>query len=217
MIIVEKLWTLKFVENRIQQKKGQTLQQFINSSPDVFKDKMVTEFLKNRKTSSSSEIDISALCVVIKAGKLLTCVELKSVEHQNNTVGDLIDRIRQIRNTFMHTGEAHLDESDYDDYINDFKDIERINGEANGTCTNKIEEIHDTHFDTSKVERIVVRYKTYVEIVQRIEMSAPVEERPAPVQERPAPPNCRCYHCRHSHRTDCACYFCCHSRFKNCQ
>ena len=178
---------------------------------------MVTEFLKNRKTSSSSEIDISALCVVIKTGKLLTRVELKSVGHQNNTVGDLIDRICQIRNTFMHTGEENLDESDYDDYINDFKDIERINGETNGTYTNEIEEIHDTHFDTSKVERIVVRYKKYIEIVQRREMSAPVEERPVPVQERPAPPNCRCYHCHHSHRTDCACYFCRHSRFNNCQ
>jgi hypothetical protein len=64
----------------------------------------------------------------------------------------------------MHTGEAHLDESDYDDYINDFKDIELINGETNGTCTNEIEEIHDTHFDTRKVERIVVSYKKYVEI-----------------------------------------------------
>ena len=223
VIIVEncKSWSLEFAENRIQQKKGQTLEQFINSSPNVLKDKMVTEFLKNRKTSSSSEIDITALYVVIvTAGKLLTHRERKSVGHQANTIGDLIERIRHLRNTFVHTGEAHLDESDYDDYIDDFKDIgkrfEVINGKRNGTYTKEIEEIHDTLFDTSKVERIVVRYNLYVEMVHRIEMPASVQERPAPVEPTPSP-NCRCYHCRHGHSTDCACYYCDHYQIATCQ
>ena len=245
MIIVEncKSWTLKFAENRIQQKKGQTLEQFINSTPDVLKDKMVTEFLKNRKKSSTSEIDITSLGVVIHTGKLLTRVELKSVGHQNNTIGDLFDRIRNIRNIFVHCGEAHLDESEYNCYINKFKDIgkhlEQINGETKGTYTKEIEEIHDKLFDTSKVERIVVRYKEYVERIWTVEIpaliierSAPVEERPDPVEERPeliyerpapeevrsAPPNCRCYRCRYAHTADCACYFCRHRRNdNNCQ
>lgn len=239
VIIVEncKSWTLKFAENRIQQKNGQTLEQFINSTPEVRKDKMVSEFLKNQK----SEIDITSLCVVINTGKLLTRAE-KYVGHHNNTIGDLIDRIRNIRNIFVHCGEAHLDESEYNFYINKFKDIgkhfERINGATKGTYTQEIEEIHDKLFDTSKVERIVVRYKEYVDRIWTIEIpaliierSAPVEERPAPEEERPEPveeipapeevrpslPNCRCYHCRHGHSTDCACYYCSHYRFVNCQ
>ena len=170
-MIVEncKSWNLEFAENRILQQKCQTLEQFINSSPNVFSDKMVKEFLKNRKTSSSSEIDISALYVVIITGKLLTRAERKSVGLQNNTIGDLIERIRHLRNTFMHTGEAHLDESDYDDYIKDFKDIgkrfEVINDEQNGTYTKKIEEIHDTPFDPWKVEHMVTLHKRYIEMV----------------------------------------------------
>ena len=165
-----KLWILNFVENRIQQVHGKTLIDFINSSPDLANDKIVKEFLERRKTSSSSEIeDISALCAVITTGKLLKPVELKSVGHQNNTTGDQIDRILKIRNIFMDTAEANLDESDYDGYINDFKEIgqhfEVTNGEKNGTYTMQIEEIHDTPFDPSEVEHIVTRHKRYVEMV----------------------------------------------------
>ena len=125
-----------------------------------------------RKTSLSSEIDISALCVVIKTGNLLkpgVLGELKSIGRQNNTTGDQIDRILEIRNTFRHTAGANLDKSDYDDHINEFKDIgkrfEVINGEKNGTYTMQIEEIHDKPFDTSEVERIVALHKLYVEMV----------------------------------------------------
>ena len=164
------LWILKFVENRIQQDHGKTLIDFINSSPDLLNDTIVKEFLKRRKASLSSEReDLSALCAVITTGQLLKPGELKSIGHQHNTTGDQIDRILEIRNTFMHTTEANLDESDYDDYINDFKDIgerfELINGEKNGTYTMQIEEIHDTPFATRKVERIVTRHKLYVEMV----------------------------------------------------
>ena len=195
------------MSRRIQQDHGKTLIDFIYSSPDVLNNKIVTEFHRNRQTSLSSEISISTLCVVIKTGKLLKLLEQKSVGHHNNTVGDLIDRIRLLRNIFLRTGEAHLDESDYDDYINDLKDIgrhfERINGETGGTYTTEIDEIHDTLFETSNVERIVVRYKAYVKIVQKIEM-------PAPVEERPDPPYCQCT-CRHTLTDDCQC---CHCRQK---
>jgi len=144
VIIVENcmLWILQFVEKRIQH--GQTLEQFINSSYDLRTNTIVKQALP---MSSSSDIDISALWVVIRTGKLLRPGEEKSVRHQNNTTGDQVDRIRLIRNTFMHTAEANLDESDYVDYINDLKDIEkhleRINGETNGTYTNRIGEIHN--------------------------------------------------------------------------
>ena len=171
MIISEncKLWILKFVENRIQQEHGKTLIDFINSSADVLNDKIVTEFLRRRITSLSSEIEISELFVVIKTGKLLKPGELKSVGHQNNTTGDQIDRIREIRNTFMHITEPNLDESDYDNHISEFKDIgqrlEVINGEENGTYTMEIEEIHDKPFDTWDVKCIDTRHKLYVEMV----------------------------------------------------
>ena len=219
VIIVErcKLWILTLVEKRIQQAhNGQTLEQFIQLSYALRTNTIVKQALP---MSSSADLDISALLVVIQSGKLLWPGEEKSVGHHDNTTGDQVDRIRLIRNTFMHTAEANLDESDYDDYINDFKDIgkqfERINGEKKGTYTNQIEEIHTTFYDANEVERIVVRYNQYVEIVQRIEMSAPVGQRPALVQERPALSNCRCYHCRHSHPADCACHFCRHNRDNN--
>ena len=233
---------MKFVENRIQQDHGKTLIKFINSSPALPKVKIVKAFLKRRKTSLSSEIDISALCVVINTGNLLkrgVPGELKSVGHQFNTTGDQIDRIREIRNTFMHTAEANLDENDYDDHINEFKDIgerfELINGEKKGTYTMQIEEINDTLFDTKEVEHIVVRYKLYVGMIQRIEMPAPVEERahrseipeqqpyvemaqrikvPAPVEERahrseiPEQQHCGCWVCRLRHASNCQCDYC---------
>ena len=182
MIISEncKLWILKFVEKRIQQNHGKTLIKFINSSPDVRNEKIVQAFLNRPKTSSSSAIDISALCAVIRTGKLLksgVLGERKSLGHKQNTTGDQIDRIREIRNTCMHTAEANLDESDYDEHINEFKDIEKcfevINGEEDGTYTMQIEKIQDKLFDTKEVEHIVVRYKLYVEMVQRLEMPAP--------------------------------------------
>ena len=145
---------------------------FIYSSPDVLNDRIKKALFKGQERSLSFELDISDLCVVIKSGKLLkpgVPGELKSVGHQNNTTGDQIDHIREIWNTFMHTAEPNLDEIDYDDHIKDFKDIgkrfEVINGEQNGTYTKEIEEIHDTLFDTSKVERIVTRHKLYVEMV----------------------------------------------------
>ena len=160
---------MRFVENRIQQDHGKTLIDFISSSPDIPNDEIVKEYIIRRATSLSFELDISELCVVIQTGKLLKPGELKSVGHQSSTTGDQIDRIREIRNTFMHTAEPNLEESDYDDRIKDFKDIgkrfEVINGEQNGTYTKEIEEIHDTLFDTSKVERIVTRHKLYVEMV----------------------------------------------------
>ena len=209
-----KLWILKFVEKRIQQDHGKTLIKFINSSPDVRKAKIVQAFLNRRKTSSSSEIDISALNAVIKTGKLLKFGvpgELKSVGHQHNTTGDQIDRIREIRNSFMHTAEANLDESDYDEHINELKDIgkrfEVINGEKNGTYTKQIEEIHDKLFDTKEVEHIVVRYKLYVEMVQRLEMPAPVEER-AHGSETPEQQHCGCWKCHHLHARNCQCDYC---------
>ena len=123
-------------------------------------------------TSSSSEIDILPLCVVIKTGKLLqpgVPGKLKSVWHQNNTIGDQIDRILEIRNTLMLTAEPHLDECNYDDHINELKDIGRhfevINGEMNDTYKMEIDKIHDASFTTRKVESIVKRHKQYVETV----------------------------------------------------
>ena len=156
---------MNFVENRIQQDHGKSFIDFIYSSPDEFRKK----FIKCGAMALPSEFDFSRLCVVIKTGKLLKPGELKSVGHQNNTTGDQIDRIREIRNTFVHTAEPNLDESDYDDHINDFKDIgkrfEVINDEQNGTYTKKIEEIHDTPFDPWKVEHMVTLHKRYVEMV----------------------------------------------------
>ena len=232
VIITEncKLWILKFVENRIKQDHRMTMIRFINSSPNVRTDHIVTEFLKKRKTSSSSEIDISALCVVVKAGKLLKCWvpgELKSPGHKQNTIGDQIDRIREIRNSFMHSAEANLDESDYDDYIHDINEIgthfEVINGEQTGTYTKEIEELHDTLFDTSKVEKIVVRYKLYVETILRVEMPAWAMESLAPKKEithrreKSTPEDCLCYHCRYDHGILCRCYHCRHTQLGDCK
>jgi hypothetical protein len=204
--------------------------QFINSSLDVRTDKMVKEFLKKRKTSLSSEIDISALCVVIRTGKLLkrgVPGELKSVGHQHNTIGDQIDRIREIRNSFMHTAEANLCESDYDDYIDDFNDIgkrfEVINGEKNGTYTKEIQKLHDTLFDTSKVEKIFIRYKVYVETILKVEMPAWAMESLAPKKEithrkeMSASEDCPCYRCRYGHGIFCRCNNCRHSPTSVCQ
>lgn len=146
-----KLWILKFAKNRIQQDhNGQTLKQFIESSYNLSSNAIVKDALS---ITSDSDIDIAALCVVIQTGKLLRDGEEKSVEHQHNTIGDQVDRIRQMRNTLVHTEKANLDKIDYDDYIHNIKDIgkwfEGINGEANGTYTGQIEEIHDTSFDSS--------------------------------------------------------------------
>ena len=218
MIISEncKLWILKFVEKRIQQNHGKTLIKFINSSPVVCNEKIVQAFLNRPKTSSSSAIDISALCAVIRTGKLLNLKsgvigEGKSLGHKQNTTGDQIDRIREIRNTFMHTAEANLDESDYDEHINELKDIgkcfEVINGEEDGTYTMQIEKIQDKLFDTKEVEHIVVHYKLYVEMVQRLEMPAPVEER-AHRSEIPEQQHCGCFVCRPRHAHNCQCDYC---------
>lgn len=90
----------------------------------------------------------------------------------------------------MHTGEANLAKSDYDDYINDFKDIGQrfqvINGETNVNYMIQIEKIHNTHCNTNKVVDIVIQYEIYVKMVLKIEMSASVMENPAPVKESPA-------------------------------
>ena len=159
------MWIFNFVENRIQQDHGKSFIDFIYSSPDEFRKK----FIKCGAMALPSKFDFSRLFVVIKTGKLLKPGQLKSVGHQNNTTGDQIDRIREIRNTFMHTAEPNLDESDYDDHINEFKDIgqrlEVINGEENGTYTMEIEEIHDKPFDTREVEDMVTLHKRYVEMV----------------------------------------------------
>jgi len=141
VIIVEKsmLWILQFVEKRIQ--LGQTLEQFINSSYDLRTDTIVKQALP---MSSSVDLDVSALWVVIQTGGLFrpgeVCQALKqhylgsSRPHSPNT-------------EFIYAYcRRNLDESDYDDYINDLKDIgkhfERINGETNGTYTNQIEDMH---------------------------------------------------------------------------
>ena len=222
MIIAEncKLWILEFVENRIQQDHSQTLIEFINTYAFLFNNKMVMEFLKKRKTRNA-EIDISALCVVIKNGTLLKLRELKSVGYQNNTIGDLIDRIRNIRNSFMHIGEANLDQSDYDDYINEFNDIgqrfEVINGKQINTYKNEIEVIHDNLFDTSKVERIVISYVTYVKTIVEIEMLPLVIECPCYRCRYAHGIYCRCYHCRHTLTGECQCYNCCHPHSKDCK
>jgi hypothetical protein len=136
-----KEWILKFVEKRIKNNhNGQSLKDFISSSYDLRSKLVVKEALP---MTSSSDMDITALCIVIEFGKLLIHGEEKSVGYQDNTTGDQIDRIRQIRNTFAHTAVANLGMSDYDDYINNIKDIgkkfERINGEATGTYTKQIE------------------------------------------------------------------------------
>ena len=117
-----KLWILTFVAKIIQQDHNvQTPEQFINSSYDLRTHKIVKQVLPIM--SSSVDIDISALCVVIKTGKLLRPGEERSVRHYYNTTGDQVDRIWLIRNSFMHTTEANLDESDYDNYIKVIKVI----------------------------------------------------------------------------------------------
>ena len=136
-----KEWILKFVEKRIKNNhNGQSLKDFISSSYDLRSKPGVKEALP---MTSSSDIGIPALCIVIEFGKLLIHGEEKSVGYQDNTTGDQIDRIRQIRNTIVHTAVENLGMSDYDDYINNIKDIgekfERINGEATGTYTKQIE------------------------------------------------------------------------------
>ena len=226
VIIVEKCksWILTFVEKRIHQDhNGQTLEQFIKSSYALSTHNAVKRFLP---ISSSSNLDISPLWVIIQTGKLLKHGEEKTVGHYYKTTGDQVDRIHLIRNTFMHTPAANLAESEYEDYINDFKDIgkqfEGINCEKNGTYTKQIEEINDTSFDTSKVDRTVDRYEKYVQTVWQTEILTFVNEKPAPVkekpEEKPAPPNCRCYRCRYGHTADCACKYCSHRRDdNNCQ
>ena len=60
------LWILQFVEKRIQEDhNGQTLEQFINSSFDLRANAIVKQAIP---MSSSADIDISALWVVIQTG-----------------------------------------------------------------------------------------------------------------------------------------------------
>ncbi|CAG2185480.1 PDHX [Mytilus edulis] len=99
-----------------------------------------------RKMSKSSDLDITAL---------------------NNTVGDLIVRLRHLRNDIVHSGEASLELDEYNCHLDELRYIakyfERVNGVAQDTYKNEIDYIDRKIWADKEVQDEIQLFKTYLE------------------------------------------------------
>lgn len=210
IIIVEqcKSWLLTFAENRVKAlstfSSKTTLEQFINANIVLSTDPMIKSCLNKMKTSS--DLDISALRSIIIFGNLLHSGEMKTACHAGKTIGDYVDRIREIRNTFMHTASANLEELDYNDYLAEFCIIaarfEVENTEPIGWYAIQIEKIDKYPLDSEAVERTIARYNAYLQVIIKIEMPTlptllsdctTLQRRLQRKRRNPAPNNTGCF------------------------
>ncbi|VDI26994.1 Hypothetical predicted protein [Mytilus galloprovincialis] len=167
IIIVEecKSWLSDFVENRVKTIPGNlSLEQFIRAK-QMSNDPRIRRFFNTMKTST--DLDVTALQSIIRVGKLLLPGEEKTALHVGKTIGDYVDRIREIRNTFMHTESANLGEQDYSNYFAEFCTIavrfERENNVPAGWYVDKLEKNNKTPLDNEAVDRIIEHFNEYVE------------------------------------------------------
>ncbi|CAG2234131.1 unnamed protein product [Mytilus edulis] len=148
-----------------------SLEQFIRIK-HLSNDPIIKHSLNTMKTST--DLDVTALRSIIIFGELLLPLEKKMAFHAGKTIGDCVDRIREIRNTFMHTVSANLEEQDYSDYFAEFCTIavrfERENNVPAGWYVDKLEITNKTSLDNEAVERIIVRYYGYFENVIQNEL-----------------------------------------------
>lgn len=173
MIVEEcKSWLQVFAENRVKARSNTTtLQQFITSKKRLSSDPMIKEVLN--KYTKPSDFDITVLRLVIFVGNLLDSHEFKQKGNlPRQTLGDFVQRICVIRNSFMHTTRAALGETDYDDYLAEFREIakpfEIQNNVATGYYVKKINDIDDKPLD---VEKTIVQFNVYVRVAIKHELS----------------------------------------------
>lgn len=170
-----KMWLLRFVENRVGVgSRYRDVMKYITNNGIEQKDRSGAISRALGRIKTPSDLDITALCKIIKCGNILFHPhEDITAGHAQNTVGDLIDRLRQQRNDIVHTGEASLDVNDYKLYLVEFRDVashfEKVNGVAPDTYKNEIDEIDRQHWADQVVKNEVQRYKVYVETIVRHE------------------------------------------------
>lgn len=178
LILVEqcKSWLVVFAENRVKScpisSTVFTMKQFINARTVLSTDPIIKASLQKMKTSS--DLDITALRSIIVYGNLLGTGETQTKFHAGKTIGDFIDRIREIRNNFMHTASANLIEQEYNDYLGEFRDIatrfEKENKVSAGCYVQEIEKIDKEPLDSEAVEKTVMRYNMYLQIIIKTEL-----------------------------------------------
>lgn len=178
LIIVEqcKSWLVVFAENRLTPCPNGTailtMKQFINANKVLSTDPIIKPSLKKMKTSS--DLDVTALRSIIVKGNLLVTSEESTTFHARKTIGDFIERIREIRNNFMHTASANLSEQEYNDYLGEFRDIatrfETENKVSAGYYVKEIEKINEEPLDREAVEKTVMRYNMYLQIIIKTEL-----------------------------------------------
>lgn len=178
VILVEecKSWLQVFAGKRVKARSNcTTLRQFITSHKYLSKDTMISKVLANNLTSLD-DFDITVLRSIIVVGNLLDSHERMSKTNTNpQTIGDFVERIREIRNNFMHTTSAVLDELEYDRFLAIIRDIaERFeieNNVAKGYYVKKINDIDDSIFDTKAVEETILKFNVQIELVIKNELS----------------------------------------------
>lgn len=175
VMIVEicRQWLQDFVENRLSARSpGITLLQYIKAHRRLPYDSMIKVALSTMTTSS--QYDVSALRSIIVVGGLLDSHENKTTHHARHTLGDCVDRIREIRNTFMHTVSATLSQNDYNDYLTEFRDIaqqfETENNMKKREYVKMIEDIDLEPFEDTAVEGTIGYYNSYLDFVKLHEM-----------------------------------------------
>lgn len=170
IIIVEqcKSWLVDFAENQVKSCSSYTtLEQFINSNRALSTDPTIRQYLQKMKTSL--DLNITALRSIIICGNLLHSGEMRTTFHEGKTIGDYIDRIREMYNNIIHTASANLDEQDYNDYLAEFRHIasrfESENKVSPGCYIKGIDKINENILDSEPVKKTVKRYNMYIQII----------------------------------------------------
>ncbi|XP_071125859.1 uncharacterized protein [Mytilus edulis] len=202
-----KIWILIFVENRVGVgSRYRDLVEYTRANVLGERSDAISRALV--RINTPSDWDITALVAIVKYGDILFHPhEDISIGHAANTVGDLIDRLRQKRNDIVHSGEASLDNDDYTRYLDEIRDVasyfERVNGVERNTYKKEIDEIDRQHWADKVVKDEVQRYRVYVETVVRHEFITQVQHTTR--NDRPNNaygcdvPHPECYYCRQAH------------------
>lgn len=163
-----KMWILIFVERKIGVgMQCRDLKTYIKAEHIDSKDTTGSIQRALRKMSKSSDLDITALNVIVNRGEILKSTEKASTGLVKNTVGDLIVRLRHLRNDIVHSGEASLELDEYNCHLDELRYIakyfERVNGVAQDTYKNEIDYIDRKIWADKEVQDEIQLFKTYLE------------------------------------------------------
>lgn len=157
-----KKWLLHFVKGRLP--KNLQLIEFIDNKNLRYKDSLID--INYEKFTENESVPLQGLLKIIWHGEILkTNEEKRNGSFTAPTIGYQIDRIRLFSNDLMHIRNGTLDEQEYNDRVDDLKEIARFFEAINDRPEQYVKQIDDVckkGMDKTELDKIIEGYERYI-------------------------------------------------------